>query len=49
MTSGPRARPLREELEDLRAAAEDALAFAAGLDEAAVAALPGADRRAFRA
>jgi len=42
-------RGTRERLEDIRAAAEDALAFAGGLDEAALAALPEADRRTYRA
>lgn len=42
-------RGARERLEDIRAAAEDALAFAGGLDEAAFAALPVADRRTYRA
>ena len=40
---------MRERLEDIRAAAEDALAFAGGLDEVAFAALPEADRRTYRA
>ena len=39
----------RERLEDIRAAAEDALAFAGELDEAAFAPLPVADRRTYRA
>ncbi len=42
-------RGARERLEDIRAAAEDALAFAGGLDEAAFSALPVADRRTYRA
>lgn len=42
-------RGARERLEDIRAAAEDALAFAGGLDEAEFAALPVADRRTYRA
>lgn len=42
-------RGTRERLEDVRAAAEDALAFAGGLDEAAFSALPVADRRTYRA
>ena len=42
-------RGARERLEDIRAAAEDALAFAEGLDEAAFSALPVADRRTYRA
>lgn len=46
---GPPPRAERGELEGARAVAADALAFAAGLDEAAVAALPDADRRTFRA
>ena len=36
-------------LEEVRVAAEDILAFTAGLDAAAFAALPDADRRTFRA
>lgn len=44
-----RQRGTRERLQDIRAAAEDALAFADGLDAAAFAALPVADRRTFRA
>jgi uncharacterized protein with HEPN domain len=36
-------------LEEVRAAAEDVLAFTAGLDEAGLLALPDADRRTFRA
>lgn len=47
VTSGRRG--MRERLEDIRAAAEDALAFAGGLDEVAFAALPEADRRTYRA
>jgi uncharacterized protein with HEPN domain len=39
----------RERLNDIRQAAEDAMAFAAGLDAAAFVALPTADRRTFRA
>jgi uncharacterized protein with HEPN domain len=39
----------RDRLEDIRIAAEDALSFAAGLDEAAFAALPQTDRRTYRA
>jgi len=46
---GERPRSSRGALEEARAAAEDALAFAAGLDETAILALPGADRRTFRA
>jgi uncharacterized protein with HEPN domain len=42
-------RGARERLEDIRAAAEDALAFAGGLDETAFAALLVADRRTYRA
>lgn len=42
-------RGARERLEDVRAAAEDALAFAGGLDGAAFAALPETDRRTYRA
>jgi uncharacterized protein with HEPN domain len=45
----PGRRGTRERLDDIRAAAEDALAFAGGLDEAAFAALPEADRRTYRA
>ena len=44
-----RRRGTRERLEDIRNAAEDALAFASGLDAVAFAALPGADRRTYRA
>lgn len=39
----------REELGEVRAAAEDVLAFTAGLDEAGLAMLPDTDRRTFRA
>ena len=42
-------RGARERLEDIRAAAEDALAFAGGLHEAAFSALPTVDRRTYRA
>ena len=42
-------RGARERLEDIRLAAEDAVAFCGGLDEAAFAALPTSDRRTFRA
>lgn len=42
-------RGTRERLEDIRAAAEDALAFAFGLDAAAFVALPVSDRRTYRA
>ena len=49
MTSGPRPRSLRGELEGVHTAADGALAFATGLDETAIAALPDADRRTFRA
>lgn len=42
-------RGARERLEDIHAAAQDALAFAGGLDEAAFSALPVADRRTYRA
>ena len=42
-------RTARERLEDIRAAAQDALDFCGGLDEAAFAALPVADRRTYRA
>lgn len=45
----PARRGTRERLEDIRAATEDALAFAGALDEAAFAALPEADRRTYRA
>ncbi len=38
-----------ERLEDIRAAAQDALVFAGGLDEAAFSALPVMDRRTYRA
>ena len=44
-----RRRGARERLADIRNAAEDALAFVAGLDDAAFAALPEADRRIYRA
>jgi uncharacterized protein with HEPN domain len=44
-----RRRGSRERLQDIRAAAEDALAFTGGLDDAAFAALPVADRRTYRA
>ncbi len=42
-------RVARDRLRDIQIAAQDALAFAAGLDEAAFAALPMADRRTWRA
>lgn len=42
-------RGATERLEDIRLAAEDAVEFCAGLDEAAFAALPMSDRRTFRA
>ncbi len=42
-------RGARERLQDIRVAAEDALAFAGGLDEAAFTALPVVDRRTYRA
>lgn len=42
-------RGARERLEDIRAAAQDALEFCGGLDEAAFAALPTTDRRTYRA
>jgi uncharacterized protein with HEPN domain len=42
-------RGVRERLEDIRAAAQDALDFCGGLDAAAFAALPTADRRTYRA
>lgn len=42
-------RGARERLEDVRTAAEDALAFTSGLDEAAFIAMPTADRRTYRA
>jgi uncharacterized protein with HEPN domain len=44
-----RRRGTRERLEDIRAAAEDALAFTNGLDAAAFMSLPTADRRTYRA
>jgi len=44
-----RRRGTRERLEDIRAAAEDALAFTHGLDAAAFVSLPTADRRTYRA
>ena len=44
-----RRRGTRDRLEDIRAAGEDALAFTAGLDATAFAALPEADRRTYRA
>ncbi len=44
-----RRRGTRERPEDIRAAAEDALLFTAGLDEIAFARLPEMDRRTFRA
>lgn len=42
-------RGVRERLEDIWAAAQDAIEFCGGLDEAAFAALPTADRRTYRA
>ena len=42
-------RGSRERLEDIRAAAIDALDFCAGFDEAAFNAMPVADRRTYRA
>lgn len=42
-------RSAKERLADIHAAARDAAAFAAGLDEAAFAALPVADPRTYRA
>lgn len=45
----PGRRGTRERLEDVRAAAEDAIAFVGGLDEGAFAALPETDRRPYRA
>ena len=42
-------RGASERLEDIRLAAEDAVTFCAGLDEAAFAELPTSDRRTFRA
>ena len=42
-------RSTAERLEDIRSAAADAVAFCAGLDEAAFVALPTSDRRTFRA
>jgi uncharacterized protein with HEPN domain len=44
-----RRRGTRERLEDIRAAAEDAVAFTRDLDAAAFVALPAADRRTYRA
>ena len=44
-----RRRGTRERLQDIKDAAEDALTFAGGLDAAAFAALPTADRRTYRA
>ena len=49
MTSGIRPLQLHGELEKTRTAVDDALAFTAGLDDTAVAALPDTDRRTFRA
>lgn len=45
----PGRRGTRERLEDIRAAAGDALAFAGELDEAAFAVLAETDRRTYRA
>lgn len=42
-------RDLRDRLADVLAAAEDAAAFTAGMDEAAFDLLPVADRRTYRA
>jgi uncharacterized protein with HEPN domain len=42
-------RGTRERLQDITAAAEDAMAFTAGLDTAAFVALPTVDRRTYRA
>lgn len=42
-------RGVRERLEDIQTAAQDAIEFCGGLDEAAFAALPTADRRTYRA
>lgn len=42
-------RGISERLEDIRLAAEDAIAFCAGLDDKAFSALPVSDRRTFRA
>jgi uncharacterized protein with HEPN domain len=42
-------RGATERLQDIRAAALDALAFCGGLDEAAFSALPSVDRRTYRA
>jgi uncharacterized protein with HEPN domain len=44
-----RRRGTRERLEDIRAAAEDAVAFTRDLDAAGFMALPEADRRTYRA
>jgi uncharacterized protein with HEPN domain len=49
VTSGIRALQSRAELEETRTAADDVLAFTAGMDDVALAALPDADRRTFRA
>jgi uncharacterized protein with HEPN domain len=42
-------RTTRHRLEDIRAAADDASTFVAGLDEAGFAAMPRDDRRTYRA
>lgn len=42
-------RGTRERLEDIRAAAQDAIEFCGDLNEAAFVALPTADRRTYRA
>ena len=49
MTQEAGGRGDHERLEEVRTAAEDVLAFAAGLDEAGFSALPETDRRTFRA
>lgn len=47
--SAARTRPVRGQLQEIRDAAEDVVAFTAELDEAGFLALPGADRRTYRA
>lgn len=49
MIGGAHTRLVRGELEEIRKAAEDVLAFTAELDETGIVALPDADRRTFRA
>jgi uncharacterized protein with HEPN domain len=46
---GSSSTSVREQLSEVRAAAEDLLAFTEGLDEAALLALPQTDRRTYRA